>query len=445
MYRPDDTITHRFVLGRRRRPAGGSNDYANCVRFPYKQPDGTQAWFEGRIEDEVTARGEVWEVTTVPAAVTDAAENPLEGLSASVTLTGGPAGARVTQTRMVGVFETTFTDKLPVGMGSAWTWASGTDVRPATPDAGRVEVAAVIPASTGSALLLRADLDGGSVATALESRYLVSGVWQSWASSIAANPEAAGGSGPWGQAGVSSSVYVYAGAGSIADAVQIRYKAAYLSAYFAAHSQYPPGLEVLQGGWRVLGDGSAVHLDDLQTVKPAVLIGGKTGYGIVSLAPLASRSTPVSGAAALGSREAISAATLTFDSPALITLPAPILLQAGAALLIEAAAPTPDPATSGVTALKIVKVGGVDITLTPADPEGGNKKWTFPGPDVTVTALKVEGRCPLHRADRRPPDQHGQPRGLRLWAAPVPRAASQKLDRHDPQPQAGAVLRYGPV
>ena len=86
-YRPDPTVTHRFVLGEAQTPAGGSNDYANCVRFPYTMPDGTtKAWFEGRIDSEVAARGEVWEVVQVPASVTDATANPLQGLSAGVSI-----------------------------------------------------------------------------------------------------------------------------------------------------------------------------------------------------------------------------------------------------------------------------------------------------------------------------------------------------------------------
>lgn len=123
VYRPDPTVTHRFARGQAQTPPGSSDGYANCVRFPYKLPDGSSGMFEGRVDVEADRRGEVWEETQAPASVGAPSTNPLLGLSTTVVTHVLLNGQTVDFQAVKPVFDPAWTGKLadaapPLRLGS---------------------------------------------------------------------------------------------------------------------------------------------------------------------------------------------------------------------------------------------------------------------------------------------------------------------------------------
>ncbi|GGO32733.1 hypothetical protein GCM10008949_30760 [Deinococcus humi] len=85
---PEIGVIHRFPWGAAEMPAGGTENYANCVRFSFEYPSGDTGYFEGRNEPEVTRMGaEVWHVTQVTARELGRANQPYAASTGSLTRT----------------------------------------------------------------------------------------------------------------------------------------------------------------------------------------------------------------------------------------------------------------------------------------------------------------------------------------------------------------------
>ncbi|AWN22218.1 hypothetical protein DKM44_02350 [Deinococcus irradiatisoli] len=364
VYRPDATLTHRFVLGQAALTPGDTNNYANCVRFPFKQPDGTDAWFEGRIESEVTVRGEVWEVTQVPASVTDAAENPLEGLNAGVSIGAAIGGQAHPAVTTLPVFDPMWANTLSSPTPPQWTFSAGENFTPATADQSITTLLMGTGASGAEVhLAVTADLHGQTLASALQVRGRSDANWGSWIGATVQSGKVVTG---------------------FAD-VQLRYNPAHVAAY------HPVGLRIDQGGYLQLYDGSGNPFTpqtgawpggSLPADVPVRDAAGAWSAVRVGLEPIQTPTTP-----AQNSTTAVAAATITPTYINTVTLPAPVLLQAGAAILVRDTNAT---VGTGVTGVKLITATG-DIALTPADAEDDMTKWTFPGPDKQVWGFRVLG------------------------------------------------------
>jgi len=365
VYRPDDTLKHRFVLGEASTPPGGSNDYANCVRFPYTMPDGTtKAWFEIRVESEVAARGEVWEVTQVPASITDAAENPLEGLSAGVSIGATIGGVDHPANTTLPVFDPMWADTFGSPIPPQWVFSAGAHFTPATADES-VTTLLIGSAASSSVLHLAVTVDahGQPLASILQVRSRSGPGWGSWQT-------------PTLESGLLLMGY--------AD-VQLRYTPAHVAAYS------PVSLQIDQGGYIQLYDSDGNPTSQtrgswpsgsLPADIPARDASGQWTTVRVGLQPIETPTTP-----AVDSTTRVESATITPTNTNVVTLPAPVLLQAGAAILVRDTNAT---VGLGVTGVKLITATG-DITLTGATAEGDMTKWTFGGSDVQVWGFRVLG------------------------------------------------------
>lgn len=103
---PDDTRRHRFIRTKSERPPGEVGEYRNAIRFPYKKPDGTDAYFVYRYGLDIAEHGASWLSDGLPSNVTATLVNPYaaEDTPLSVTLTH-PGGGTVTR-RAVAHFAT---------------------------------------------------------------------------------------------------------------------------------------------------------------------------------------------------------------------------------------------------------------------------------------------------------------------------------------------------
>lgn len=90
---PGSAVTHRFPLGSADTPSGGTDNYANSVRFSYEFPSGDTGYFEGQDQAQIAAHGgAVWDVSQATVREIGLPEQPFEGYGLTVNrrvLVGG--------------------------------------------------------------------------------------------------------------------------------------------------------------------------------------------------------------------------------------------------------------------------------------------------------------------------------------------------------------------
>ncbi|GAA4002441.1 hypothetical protein GCM10022631_11440 [Deinococcus rubellus] len=376
MYRPDDTVNYRFVLGEAETPPGSSSDYANSVRFPYKNPDGTDAWFEGQIASEVAARGEAWEVATAPARVTEAADNPLDGFTGTVDIATKYSGYAIDVStgqsvyfehpgpyvaRSSGLFfNADFAGALATpGM---FIIHAGQFMHPATVDESVMTV--TLPNTSSSySLDLIVDNHGLPLSQVLEVRKSPSTEW------VAANQTV--------NNGALKQIEVFGG-----YTTDIRYNPSFFATYA------PSGLGVTVNG----SPRSALSTGTAASIKSHVIVTCRNDAGQFFTVPVDMYpfvGNPNSNFSSTQWAQGGSAQNLSPAASALVTPPAPVFLTAGSAVLTYFNTLVTG-GGSGATGVSLVTPGG-DVALTRGTTTDNVTRWTYAGDGVSVSAFKLTG------------------------------------------------------
>ncbi|GAA4002644.1 hypothetical protein GCM10022631_11670 [Deinococcus rubellus] len=377
-YRPDTELTHRFPRTRSEISPGDTSGYRNAVRFSYNRPDGTEAWFEGRIESEIVKRGEVWEPPNqIPARVGEAADNPLDGVAGTVDIatkfsgyytdigTGLPVyfeypGPYVAhQTGLF--FNADFAGVLATP--NMFTLQAGEHMHPATVDESVMTV--TLPsASYNYGLDVIVDNHGLPLGQVLEVRRSPSQTW------VAANETV--------NNGFLKQIEVFGG-----YTTDIRYKPSFFATYA------PSGLSISVNGQvrGTLPPGSSAS-----NIKAHVIMTCRNDAGQFFTVPIDAfpfTGNPNNSLNATAIAEGGYTRTLSPASAALVTPPAPVFLTAGSAVLTFFNTAVTGTGI-GATGVSLVTPGG-DIPLTRGTTTDNVTRWTYAGDGVSVSAFKLTG------------------------------------------------------